>query len=51
MSARARDFLERSDGESIRMVPWSITEVEENSPAWNEGLRAEMTISHVGGDR
>ena len=24
-----------------------ITEVEENSPAWNEGLRPDMMISHV----
>ncbi|MGD9722791.1 MAG: trypsin-like peptidase domain-containing protein [Pirellulales bacterium] len=28
-----------------------ITEVEENSPAWKEGLRPEMMISHVGGQR
>jgi serine protease Do len=26
-----------------------ITEVEENSPAWQEGLRPNMMISHVGG--
>jgi serine protease Do len=26
-----------------------ITEVEENSPAWTEGLRPDMMISHVGG--
>jgi S1-C subfamily serine protease len=28
-----------------------ITEVAEGSPAWNEGLRADMMISHVGGNR
>jgi S1-C subfamily serine protease len=28
-----------------------ITEVAENSPAWREGLRPEMCISHVGGQR
>jgi len=28
-----------------------ITEVEEDSPAWNEGLRPEMMISHVGNRR
>ena len=28
-----------------------ITAVDENSPAWNEGLRADMMISHVGGNR
>ena len=28
-----------------------ITEVVENSPAWNEGLRADMMISHVAGNR
>ena len=28
-----------------------VTEVEENSPAWNEGLRPDMMISHVAGNR
>ncbi|HEX3726775.1 MAG TPA: trypsin-like peptidase domain-containing protein [Pirellulales bacterium] len=28
-----------------------ITEVEENSPAWQEGLRPNMMISHVGSKR
>jgi S1-C subfamily serine protease len=28
-----------------------ITEVDENSPAWNEGLRPAMMISHVGSQR
>jgi serine protease Do len=28
-----------------------ICEVEEGSPAWNEGLRADMMISHVGTQR
>ena len=28
-----------------------ITEVDENSPAWNEGLRPDMMISHVGNKR
>ncbi len=27
-----------------------ISEVEENSPAWHEGLRPNMTISHVAGN-
>ncbi|MEX0676620.1 MAG: trypsin-like peptidase domain-containing protein [Pirellulales bacterium] len=28
-----------------------ITEVDEGSPAWKEGLRPDMMISHVGGNR
>ncbi len=28
-----------------------ITEVEHDSPAWNEGLRPEMMVSHVGNQR
>ena len=28
-----------------------ITEVDEHSPAWREGLRPDMMISHVGGNR
>jgi serine protease Do len=28
-----------------------IVDVDENSPAWKEGLRPDMTISHVGGNR
>ncbi len=28
-----------------------VTEVEENSPAWKEGLRPDMMISHVGSRR
>jgi serine protease Do len=28
-----------------------VTEVQENSPAWKEGLRPDMMISHVGGNR
>ena len=28
-----------------------ITHVAENSPAWQEGLRPKMFISHVAGDR
>lgn len=28
-----------------------ITEVDEHSPAWQEGLRPDMMISHVGGNR
>ncbi|MEX2113862.1 MAG: trypsin-like peptidase domain-containing protein [Pirellulales bacterium] len=28
-----------------------ITEVEQDSPAWNEGLRPEMMVSHVGTQR
>jgi serine protease Do len=28
-----------------------VTGVDENSPAWNEGLRPEMLISHVAGTR
>ncbi len=28
-----------------------VTEVMENSPAWNEGLRPDMLISHVAGNR
>jgi S1-C subfamily serine protease len=28
-----------------------VTEVEESSPAWNEGLRPDMRITHVNGER
>jgi serine protease Do len=28
-----------------------VTDVEENSPAWKEGLRPDMMISHVGNNR
>ncbi len=41
-----RDFLLRHFDPHGSVV---ITEVEENSPAWNEGLRPDMTISHVAG--
>ena len=36
---------------STRKAPCWITEVEENSPAWKEGLRPDMMISHVGNKR
>ena len=28
-----------------------ITDVDEDSPAWHEGLRPDMMISHVAGNR
>jgi S1-C subfamily serine protease len=48
----ARDF-DRWAGEGVLDLQGSIwiSEVAEGSPAWAEGLRADMLISHVAGNR
>jgi len=48
----SHEFPERArQGQIDQQGSVVITEVDENSPAWNEGLRPEMMISHVDNNR